>query len=326
MPKISVIIPCYNAGEFLSRSINSVLQNDLQDIEIIAINDGSTDNTLEILGNFSDDRLSIIDQPNSGASAARNAGINKASGEFVLFLDSDDFLCPNILNELYQNAIKFDADIVFGDFNYYYDESKVIAQTNYETNSGLVDKERFLFDYFTISKSVFPCIWGKIIKTSLLKDNNLKFIDKVFVAEDANLNAKLIWLAQKIVKINKSICNYQIGSNNSSKQMKFKHFSDVRIVQSDLERFFDKFSLNDTQKAYVNAYFLNLKYAAALTLKPYSFDDYGKVMEFACADIKTAFKSSGFKLLNKKLKILFYLFRFSFSYKIYAKIIGLKFK
>ncbi|EAK0829800.1 glycosyltransferase family 2 protein [Campylobacter fetus] len=326
MPKISVIIPCFNAEGFLKECLESLLNQSFKDIEVIAINDGSSDDTLDILNKFAsiDSRITIIDQQNSGASAARNAGIKASNGGFIMFLDSDDFLSSNeILHKLYNIALNLDADLVFGDFNYY-KNGEIRYQKNYICDEGIVDKEQFLFDYFTLnpSKSTFPTVCAKIIKTEILKNNNLEFLKDVFIAEDANLNAKIIWLANKIAKLNDPIYNYRIGDNNSSKKFKFKHFTDVRAAEMDLRNFFSKFNLLKTQKAYLECYFLILRYNAALTMKPYSFDDYEKAMEFACADIKNSFKSDGFTLLNKRLKILFYLYKFSCNYKIYAKLLN----
>ncbi|MPB71666.1 glycosyl transferase [Campylobacter fetus subsp. testudinum] len=326
MPKISVIIPCFNAEGFLKECLESLLNQSFKDIEVIAINDGSSDDTLDILNKFAsiDSRITIIDQQNSGASAARNAGVKASNGEFIMFLDSDDFLSSNeILHKIYNIALNLDADLVFGDFNYY-KNGEIRYQKNYICDEGIVDKEQFLFDYFTLnpSKSTFPTVCAKIIKTEILKNNNLEFLKDVFIAEDANLNAKIIWLANKIAKLNDPIYNYRIGDNNSSKKFKFKHFTDVRAAEMDLRNFFSKFNLLKTQKAYLECYFLILRYNAALTMKPYSFDDYEKAMEFACADIKNSFKSDGFTLLNKKLKILFYLYKFSCNYKIYAKLLN----
>ena len=107
MVKVSVIIPVYNAEEFLDESINSVLNQSLEDIELICVNDGSKDNSLEILNNFSkkDKRVKVFDKPNGGCGSARNKGLDNATGEFIYFFDPDDYILPNALEELYANAI-----------------------------------------------------------------------------------------------------------------------------------------------------------------------------------------------------------------------------
>ena len=104
MPKISIILPCYNAGEYLHRSIPNCLHQTLKDIEIICVNDGSTDNTAEILQEYAnkDNRIKIITQENQGKLVARKRGIEHASGEYCMFLDQDDFYELCACQELYQ--------------------------------------------------------------------------------------------------------------------------------------------------------------------------------------------------------------------------------
>lgn len=327
MPKISVIIPCFNAERFLKECLESLLNQSFKDIEVITINDGSSDDTLKILNKFAsiDNRLVIIDQKNSGASAARNAGIKLAKGEYLAFLDSDDFAAKDSLSKFYEAAKKYDADTVFGDFNTYKD-GYTTKVNNYICEGGLLDKESFLFDYFTIdkAKSIFPTMCAKLIKTSLIKENNLLFLEDIFIAEDSNLSAKILWLSQKIVKINESVYSYRVGLNNSSKSMKFKNFEDVRKCELDLREFFAKFEKTKKQEEYLECYFLHLHYDAALSIEPYSFKEYQKALKFACADIKSAFKSKGFKYLSLKLKILYYLYRFFPNS--YPKIIKLRYR
>lgn len=100
MVSCSIIIPCYNAAPHLHSSIGSVLAQTKSDFEIIAVNDGSTDNTLEILHSYSDARIRILNQPNQGVSAARNAALNVAQGNYIAFLDADDTWAPDFLNKM----------------------------------------------------------------------------------------------------------------------------------------------------------------------------------------------------------------------------------
>lgn len=111
--KVSVIIPIYNAAPFLNDCLNAILHQTLEDIEIICVNDGSTDESLSILRQFQkeDDRILVIDQKNQGAGAARNAGLDIARGEYLSFLDADDFYEKNMLEEAYLTAKKADADV-----------------------------------------------------------------------------------------------------------------------------------------------------------------------------------------------------------------------
>ena len=114
MTKVSVIIPVYNAAEYLEESIGSVLNQTLEDIELICVNDGSKDNSLEMLNDFAkkDHRVKVIDKPNGGCGSARNKALDNATGEFIYFFDPDDYILENCFEELYNNAINNDTDLV----------------------------------------------------------------------------------------------------------------------------------------------------------------------------------------------------------------------
>ena len=113
-PKISVIIPVYNAEEFLEESITSVLNQTFKDIELVCVNDGSKDNSLEMLNNFAkkDSRVKVIDKPNGGCGSARNMSLDNATGEYVYFFDPDDYVLPDAFEKLYNNAISNNSDLV----------------------------------------------------------------------------------------------------------------------------------------------------------------------------------------------------------------------
>ena len=114
--KISVIVPVYNGEEFLSQCLDSILAQTLQDIEILCVNDGSTDNSLKILKGYAkkDKRIQIINQKNQGLSASRNNAMKIAKGEYLSFVDADDYINKQFLEELYNSAIKENADIALG--------------------------------------------------------------------------------------------------------------------------------------------------------------------------------------------------------------------
>ena len=105
-------MPVYNTGKYLKKSINSVLNQTLNDIELICVNDGSTDNSLNILESYNDKRIKLINQKNQGLGAARNKGLKNSNGEFIFFIDSDDYIAEDTLEKLYKNDILNDSDIV----------------------------------------------------------------------------------------------------------------------------------------------------------------------------------------------------------------------
>ena len=111
--QISIIIPVYNVEKYLRECLNSILNQTFQDFEIICVDDGSTDKSLEILQEYKrkDDRFVILQQRHSGAGSARNNGIRLAAGKYIQFLDSDDYFEPTLLEEMFDHAEKFDADL-----------------------------------------------------------------------------------------------------------------------------------------------------------------------------------------------------------------------
>ena len=116
-PKVSIIIPIYNVEDYLSRCLESVMNQTLSDIEIIGVNDGTKDNSVEIMREYMalDSRMQLVEKENGGLSSARNAGLAVATGDMILFLDSDDYFALNACERIYEERLNHGADIiVFG--------------------------------------------------------------------------------------------------------------------------------------------------------------------------------------------------------------------
>ena len=175
MPKLSVIVPVYNVEKYLKECINSIINQTLKDIEIICVNDGSTDNSLKILEELSqlDNRIKIINKENGGLASARNAGMKVASGEYYTFIDSDDFIDTNA----YETVInkKSEADIicfgiqVFGNEN---STQKKYDDTYYKIKYNGLQK---LTDDIIFNTDVSAC--NKVFKSDIINKNNITFPD-----------------------------------------------------------------------------------------------------------------------------------------------------
>ena len=157
MTKVSVIIPCYNVEKYLRQCLDSVISQTLKDNEIICINDGSPDNSIQILEEYAqkDGRIVIIDRENKGVAESRNEGIKKANGEFVCFMDPDDFYpSADILETLYNKAVENDVKICGGEFSHFTSDNMELKQ-NFSKNSsgylfekdGIVLYKDYQFDY-----------------------------------------------------------------------------------------------------------------------------------------------------------------------------------
>lgn len=201
--KISVIIPVYNTAKYLKECLDSVLNQSFDDFEVICVNDGSTDNSLEILESYDDDKIVIINQEHKGASAARNIAIKKSQGEYILFIDSDDYIALDTLNEVYELANSKSLDLLFFkliNFNEKRDKIK-LDYFEMEYIKDIVDGE--VFDWHCVKDFLFKLpvtAPSKLFKRDLIKNiefpEDVIFEDNVFFIRTI-LNAKRMYFYDK---------------------------------------------------------------------------------------------------------------------------------
>ncbi|MBR3913271.1 MAG: glycosyltransferase family 2 protein [Alphaproteobacteria bacterium] len=179
-PKISVILPCYNVDNYLDDCLNSIINQTIKDIEIICIDDGSTDNTLNILTHYAklDNRFTVIHQKNQGVALTRNKGINMASGEYLSILDSDDYFDKYMLEKMYQKAKNTNSDIVICRSQELNNQTKNIMSMPYSIQQSLLPAKE-TFNYSDIPTSIIGfCIgwaWDKLYNREFIKKHNLYF-------------------------------------------------------------------------------------------------------------------------------------------------------
>ncbi len=178
IPKVSVIIPVYNVEQYLRECLDSVINQTLKEIEIICIDDGSTDSSLEILKEYTkhDNRITILKQQNLRAGIARNAGLSVAKGEYLSFLDSDDFFELNMHEEMYNKAKENDVDIVMCNAYQYDDASKNLYKFNLKYDASV---KQFLVTRDDLSQSLYDignsASWNKLYRKDFIKQNSLYF-------------------------------------------------------------------------------------------------------------------------------------------------------
>ena len=198
--KVSVIIPVYNTEEYLEECIDSVINQTLEEIEIICINDGSTDNSLEILNASAekDRRIKVLSHENKGLGATRNVGIDLAKGEFIYFLDSDDFIDPNTLEETYSLAKEKDLDCVIFQGITYDDENKRFYEERYYTMDHLISDT--VFNYKDIQDIIFSLsvnVGHKLFKREFLLRTNARFPNNL-IFEDNPFHFKVMLNAERL--------------------------------------------------------------------------------------------------------------------------------
>ena len=216
---ISVIVPVYNAEKYLQKCLDSILEQTYQNLEIIIINDGSTDNSGQICQEYEkqDDRIIYIEKENSGVSDTRNAGLDRMTGTYVTFVDSDDWVEPNYIKFLYEKVIEYQADIVVGNYTSFNESNSVfyfhISTDYYEKvydNKSIIP---CLYDSKELLKSALIVPWGKIYKKEIIA--NLRFpINRI--GEDALFNLKALLDSEKVVYVNKSAYIYRVREGSLS--------------------------------------------------------------------------------------------------------------
>lgn len=204
MPKVSIIIPVYNAEKYLSRALDSVTSQSFLDVEVICVNDGSTDTSLLILQEYQrrDKRINIITQDNSGGSAARNAGLARATGEYVMFLDSDDVYAKNVVTAAYNRAVKTGVDVVLYNFARFVGKPTAMAVKSKITPGHDIEyftkdsySDRFFNDFATIT-------WNKLVKKSVITDNDLTFDTGLSHNHDVDFSIRLMLAAESYSWLN----------------------------------------------------------------------------------------------------------------------------
>ena len=210
MPLISIIVPVYNVENYLPHCLESVLSQTFRDIEILLINDGSTDNSGKICDEYAskDTRIRVFHKEKGGVSSARNMGLDMAIGEWITFVDADDWIDSNMYEELYKEAMKSHSDIVLCDFYLYYNQDKVILCRTISTNDT---KENILRNYMLSS----TMLWNMLVHRSLYDKNCLRIPLDLINCEDFWLTVQLCYYANKISSVHIPLYYYNRENVNS---------------------------------------------------------------------------------------------------------------
>ena len=275
VPKVSVVIPVYNVGDYLRECLDSVCGQTLKQIEIICIDDGSTDNSLEILKEYAnkDNRITVLSQKNLYAGIARNAGLVVARGEFLSFLDSDDFFDSNMLEDAYNTAKKDESDIVVFGYNVYNNQTKESVEIKVSGYAAQVSP----FEPGMLGKNILtftnPAPWNKLFKTTLFADENIRFLN-TRVCNDFTCVCSLFCVADKISVIQKSFVNYRTDTKTNLSHDRSKHIDCWAVSANALVDNLKKLNLldryNDALPKFVrNSYFYELSNCSLQDMKKY---------------------------------------------------------
>lgn len=227
MAKVSVIIPVYNVELYIEECLNSVINQTLKDIEIICIDDCGQDNSMKIVEDFAkkDNRIKIIKHKiNQGLGEARNTGIKNATGEYIAFLDSDDFVDLNYYEILYNTAKENNSDIVYNQNIIEYKETNSNKQfEKYEYKNGFI-----VIDNDNLT-NIFSTVWSKIYKTSFIKQNNILF--PPLIHEDEYFNIVSLSYLKQFYVINNPSYYYRQRANSIMKNKVYTNYDMIKIIK-----------------------------------------------------------------------------------------------
>ena len=320
MTKVSIIIPVYNVEQYLDRCLSSVLNQTYKDLEMILVNDGSTDKSGTICEEFVqiDKRAKAYHQENRGLSEARNTGLKYMTGDFVMFLDSDDWLELDAVEFLLEQVKIYNADMVVGGV---YRTSKIVDHQQNTPVSQVLTQEEYAKRYFKIeSQTIEYYVWNKLYKRKVVE--GIEF-PPGFFAEDVPTMFRYILNSDKIVVADKIIYNYFINNSGLTAKFTSKHF-DV-LKGWDLVCQYATESNNDKYKewAQINRYRADLALLTEIALSV-DYKNIRMLNETQIKSMQSRLKKNKRVLLQQAIplsrKILIILF--TTSYNIFAKVIN----
>jgi len=263
--KISVVLPVYNVANYLRKCLDSLVNQTFKDFEVICVNDGSTDMSLGILEGYSlsDSRFKIINQDNQGLSGARNTGIKEVQGDYILFVDSDDWLEENALELLYQHVSGFDSDITMFKFKYFDDDTGEFSEGPF-TNLEIIDSSYYTgnFCYMDVLDIIFKIShapFNKLYKTSFIKKLDACFLHGSYY-EDLEFFYKVFLKAKKVSVLPEFLYFYRIRDQSISTSGDEGSFDIFNILKSTKQNLIDSNIYDEVKQEWLMFVIVNLKY------------------------------------------------------------------
>ena len=303
--KISVVVPAYNVEKYIEKTLKSIVNQTLREIEIIVINDGSTDDTLSIIKRLmlEDKRIILINKKNGGVSQARNDGIKIAKGEYVSFIDGDDWIEEDFFKDSYKYGSENNLDIVMSDAYLDYFRRKKTKYLKELEVQKIISGEEYLKQLY--KNNCLKVVWNKIVKREIFIKNDLFFLENVPSGEDMNLTIKLGYVVSKIGKINKAYYHYIQYPQSVTKQKTSNKIYPFLKSFDDIRNFIKKIDSNLLKKDEVKIYEYEVKSIQNFVVKDSNWknEDYIKAVEIFLDLVKS-------EKIDKPIQ------NFKFSYKI----------
>lgn len=232
---VSIVVPIYNVELYLEKCIQSILEQSYKNIEVLLIDDGSTDKSGEICDVYAgkDERIKVIHKKNGGLSSARNIGIKNSNAEYICFIDSDDWINREFTKVLMENILNSDAEIAVCGFIYEYSDKKTCNKII--NSSKILNGQDALYNLYNQNYLTMTVAWNKIYKKSLF--NNIRYEEGI-INEDENIIHELFYKSAKIVCIDKYLYHYRIRKNSITKSsFSLKNLDSVYVYENRLSFF-----------------------------------------------------------------------------------------
>lgn len=229
---VSIVMPVYNAAAFLGRAIDSLLNQTYPSFELILVNDGSTDKSQEIINSYEDERIVALVQDNQGPSAARNLGMYKARGEFLVFVDADDYALPNYVEGLVSQALKGFDVVACG-----YVEVSDYGRTS--LNDFYQGKNELTLDEFVLGivNGVGGTLWGKIYRREVIISHQLSLNPKIYMCEDLLFNLEYCQFVTSFAAIDANLYEYnRLNEQSITSKVTFKYLENNLDVAMEMKK------------------------------------------------------------------------------------------
>lgn len=261
MPRVSVIVPVYNAEKYLQECVGSVLSQTLSDLELILVDDGSTDSSPALCDHYAvqDTRVKVIHKPNGRAASARNAGLRTATGEYVAFVDSDDWISP----DMYEKMLQTGADITLCDYVRFQGE-KEFPFTQPNVAAGFYNKAQIrekIYPHLVMDGIEYPITisnWAMLIKRNIIVKNQLSYRKDILISEDAPFGSEVLYYADSFAYLKgERFYHYRMTEGSASKTYKPWWWDSSLKINEETESFFSKCEDYDfTQQIKSNMFYL----------------------------------------------------------------------
>lgn len=256
---LSIIVPVYNVEKYIRQCMESLVSQTVNNMEIIVVNDETKDKSIEIIKEFNDNRIEILNKKNGGLSSARNAGIKMARGKYIAFVDSDDFIdFDSAYDDMLNLANKYDADIVVGNANWYYSNDKKLSMDKDKRmfENKIIRGEKYIIESIK-SGRIFVPVWLNLYKKDLIVNNDLYFKNGI-LHEDELFSPQIFLKANKVALYKKDFYNYRQreGSimNASAKNKRIQDVFDICLYLSKVVETLP----NNEVKIYLSNYIVRL--------------------------------------------------------------------